>query len=162
MNAELHFDTQIIRDVSEDISDINRLLKKYSLRLEEANICGAILSDTSGNDPYAAQISKAVSRSVDSIKEYSKELSALERALADIAYIYDKAEEEIGRLFSYSLLPGAINLIHEKNENSQNYQGNFTFGNFDNIKTRHISSNELVMPDWLMDAVIKFNIFSEG
>ena len=161
MNGELCFETQVIRDISDDISGINSLLKKYSERLEEINICGAILSDVSASDPSKTQLSKALSHSVDSIKEYSKELSVLEKALVDIAYTYDKAENEIGKLFSYSFIPSAAGLIHEKNEANQNYREDLATGNFDNIKTRHISSNELMLPDWLMYAVIQFSSIAE-
>jgi len=165
VNDELHFETRFLHNISEDISDINALLKKYAARLEEINICGNILSDVSnvpGENPGRAQLSKALSRSVDSIKEYSKDLSVMGKALDDIAYIYGGAEKEIGELFSYSFLPAAVNLINETHEKTQNYQENFMSGNFDNIKTRHISSNELILPDWLMDSVIKFNILAEG
>jgi len=160
VNEELHFETRGIRSVSEDMSDINGLLKKYAERLEEINIHGAIFHDISENNP-SKQISKALSRSVDSVKKFSKDLSDLEKALVDTAYIYDKAENEIGRLFSNPFLPNAVGLIPEKNERKQNYQENFAFGHFGNIETGHISSNELILPGWLMDAVAKFNTYSE-
>lgn len=148
-----------MREISEDISGLSRLLEKHSERLDEIKICGNHFSDASTTDPIGAQISKALSRSAVSIKEYSKELYSLKNALADIAQNYDEAERKIGSLFSYSFLAGAAGPMDEKHEKSQNYRKNLANGNFSNAKAGHISSNELILPDWLMDAVIKSDIF---
>lgn len=105
-------------------------------------------------------ITKAAMSSADLIAEYSKESANLAKILLEATMIYEYAEESA---LEISLaLTNNVNLKEEKYARiyQENIYNNFTGQNFD-IITKKISSNELVLPDWLSEAVIKFNMFYE-
>ena len=157
MDGELRFDPNYIRDISEDVANVSRLLMKHSRRLEDISVQGTIFSGDYSDKANA--ISKALSRLADSIDSHSREFSFLAEALVGVSYIYENAEEKIADALLRR--PSGIDAKPKKNPN---YQAKFSLDSLDgaNINAGHITSNELVAPDWLMDAAAKFNMFLES
>lgn len=136
---ELRFNPQLMREMSNEVAKLSNPLITHEDTLSGIAVYWKEISE---------EHSKNITRIIRSMAEYADNILSLSVKLEEIADIYETAEKNVcmnstgfGRIFED---------IYSNNIRVNPADTSIT------VSASRISSNELVLPDWLSNAVFQF------